>query len=147
AGPITLDPRFATDATASQIGDLLFDALTRVDDQSRRVPELAESWDTPDPQSYIFRLRDGFRFADGSPVTAADVKATFDSVLSGRTRSPKRAALEPIDTVDAVDRLTVRFHLRRPFSPFLSETGLGILPAAQIARAPTKPLQQPLGSG
>jgi peptide/nickel transport system substrate-binding protein len=146
-GPITLDPRFATDATASQIGDLVFEALTRLDDQSRRVPELAESWEIPNPQTYIFHLHDGFRFADGTPVTATDVKATYDSVVDPQTQSPKHAALEPIDGIEVLDRLTVRFNLRHAFAPFLNETGLGILPAAQIARSPTKPLREPLGSG
>src|SRR5262245_45367145 len=65
-GPLTLDPRFATDATANQIGDLLFDGLTRTDNQSRRLPQLATSWDTPDPQTYIFHLHPGFSFADGA---------------------------------------------------------------------------------
>ncbi len=146
-GPITLDPRFATDATASQIGDLLFDGLTRLDDQSRRVPQLAASWDMPDAQTYVFHLREGFRFADGQPLTATDVKATYDAVLDPRTLSPKLQALEPIDQVEVLDALTIRFRLRHPFAPFLNETGLGILSARQVSTAPTKPLAQPDGSG
>lgn len=146
-GPITLDPRFATDATASQIGDLLFDGLTRTDRQSRRLAQLAASWETPDERTYVFHLHAGFRFADGQPVTAADVKATYDSILDPRTASPKRQALEPIDRIEVLDTHTVRFRLREPFAPFLSETGLGILPASEIAAAPTRRLALPTGSG
>lgn len=146
-GPITLDPRFATDATASQIGDLLFDGLTRLDSQSRRIPQLAASWEMPDAQTYVFHLRDGFQFADGAPVTAADVKATYDSILDAHTKSPKQQALAPVESVEVVDHLTVRFRLRQPFAPLLSETGLGVLPAHQIASSPTKPLVAPVGSG
>jgi peptide/nickel transport system substrate-binding protein len=147
SGPITLDPRFATDATASQIGDLLFDGLTRSDDQSRRLPQLAASWETPDPWTYVFHLQDGFHFADGQPVTAADVKATYDSVLDARTQSPKRLALGPIKSVEAPDALTVRFTLRQPFAPFLEATGLGVLRARDVLASPRKPLTQPIGSG
>jgi peptide/nickel transport system substrate-binding protein len=147
SGPITLDPRFATDATAAQIGDLLFDGLTRLDDQSRRLPQLAASWETPDARTYVFHLHEGYHFADGQPVTATDVKATYDSILDARTHSPKEQALAPIDRIEVLDRLTVVFHLHEPFSPFLSETGLGILSARQIATAPTRALAQPIGSG
>lgn len=146
-GPLTLDPRFATDATAAQIDDLLFDGLTRLDDQSRRLPHLAASWETPDPQTYVFHLHDGFHFPDGKPLTAADVKATYDSVLQGGTQSPKQQSMEPIGQVEVLDPLTVCFHLRHPFAPFLDATGLGILSAQQVASSPTKPLPHPVGSG
>ena len=146
-GPITLDPRFATDATASQIGDLLFDGLTRLDDQARRLPHLAASWEAPDPKTYVFHLHAGFHFSDGQPVTADDVKATYESVLDPRTRSPKEQALGPIEAVQAVDSLTVRFQLREPFAPFLEATGLGILSARQIATSPAVALAHPNGSG
>ncbi len=147
SGPLTLDPRFATDATADQISDLVFEGLTRLDDQSRRVPQLAASWDTPDAQTYIFHLQDGMQFSDGRPVTAADVQATYDAVRAPVGHSPKQQAFEAVSSVEALDRLTVRFTLRYPFAPFLSETGLGILPAAQIANSPAAPLLRPLGSG
>jgi peptide/nickel transport system substrate-binding protein len=147
SGPITLDPRFATDATAAQIDDLLFDGLTRLDHQSRRLPHLAASWETPDDRTYVFHLQEGFRFADGQPLTAADVQATYDSIRDARSQSPKRQALAPIEAVDVLDPFTVRFRLREPFAPFLEETGLGILSARQIATAPARPLAEPSGSG
>src|SRR5262249_27558975 len=146
-GPLTLDPRFATDATASQIGDLLFDGLTRSDEQARRVPQLAVDWEEIDRVTYVFHLRDDVRFADGQPLTALDVKATYDSVLDARTGSPKQLALAAVAAVEAPDARTVRFRLRQPFAPFLEATGLGILSARQLARAPTRPLEQPTGSG
>lgn len=146
-GPITLDPRFATDATASQVGDLLYDGLTRLDDQSRRLPQLARSWDIPDPQTYIFHLQEGFQFSNGRPVTAADVAATYDAVRDPRTHSPKQQGLQAIAAIEVLDTLTVRFRLHYPFAPFLNETGLGILCAAQIASAPAHALALPAGSG
>jgi peptide/nickel transport system substrate-binding protein len=147
SGPVTLDPRYATDATGSQIGELLFDGLTRVDDRGRYRPDLAADWANPDPLTYEFHLRQGFRFHDGTPVTAVDVKATFDSIRSSAARSPKREELAAITAIEAPETYTVRFHLREPFAPFLDATTIGILPARAVAAAATTPIGRPIGSG
>ena len=146
SGPLTLDPRFSTDATGSQIGDLLFDGLTRVDDQGRYRPDLASEWTNPDPLTYEFHLRDGFRFCDGAPLTSADIKATFDSILDPATNSPKRTALAAVDRIDAPTPLTIRFHLREPFAPFLDVTTIGVLPGRMV-RPGSSPIREPVGSG
>jgi len=147
--PLNLDPRFATDATAAQIGELLFAGLTGVDGRGRRVGDLAATWEQPDPQTYVFHLHPGRRFADGSPLEAGDVQATYEAVLDPTGRSPKRASLAVLRSIEVVDSLTVRFHLHTPFAPFLSLTGLGILPRHQLVAgaSPPGPLPQPIGSG
>lgn len=146
SGPVTLDPRYATDATGSQIGDLLFDGLTRVDDQGRYRPNLASEWLNPDPLTYEFHLREGFRFHDGTPVTATDIKATFESIRDPQSNSPKREALASIDQIEAPDVLTLRFHLHAPFPSFLDASTLGILPAHTLINA-ARPIRRPIGSG
>jgi len=79
--PQSLDPRFGTDAYSARLADLLHAALTRPDASARRRPEIAAAWETPDPTTVVFHLRPDFRFADGAPVTAADVRATYEAVL------------------------------------------------------------------
>lgn len=147
--PLNLDPRFASDATASQIGELLFAGLTRVDDSGRRVADLAATWEQPDATTYVFHLRPGLRFSDGSGMEASDVEATYAAVLDPDGRSPKRASLGMLRAVEVVDALTVRFHLQAPFAPFLTATGLGILPRHQLApgSSPPGPLPRPIGCG
>ena len=54
-----------------------------LDPQMNIVPDLAERWETPDPRTYVFHLRHGVKFHDGRPFTSADVKYTFDSLMSG----------------------------------------------------------------
>ncbi len=135
ADPQSLDPRFGLDATSSRLGDLLHVALTRPDDAGGRAPELATSWSFPDPTTIVFRLRTDLRFPDGHPVTADDVKATYESVLDPAIASPKRSALAMVTAVEAPDPATVVVRLREPFPPLLDSTGLGILPAA-LARTP-----------
>jgi peptide/nickel transport system substrate-binding protein len=135
--PQSLDPRFGTDANASRLADLLHAALTRADGAGRRVPDLAGAWETANPTRLVFHLREGFRFADGTPVTAADVQATYEAVLDPALASPRRAALAMLSRIEAPDPRTVVMHLREPFAPFLDATGLGILPAG-LARQPAE---------
>jgi peptide/nickel transport system substrate-binding protein len=131
AEPQSLDPRFGMDVPSSRAADLLHTGLTRAGPGSTRVPALASAWRAPDPRTLVFALRDDFHFASGQPVTAADVKATYDAVLDPAVGSPKRAALSALASVEAPDPRTVVMRLREPSQPLLDATGLGILPAAR----------------
>lgn len=135
ADPQSLDPRFGSDATAARVADLVHLGLTRGNDAARRLPALATRWEQPDPTTIVFTLRDDVRFPDGTPVTAADVRATYEAVLDPAVGSPKRAALAALAAVEAPDPRTVVMRLREPFPPFLDATGLGILPAARAREA------------
>src|SRR5690242_20344803 len=75
--PTNLDPRIGTDGPSERIDGLIFDSLVELDAQ--RIPhgDLAETWETPDPVTYIFHLRSGVKFHDGRVLTSADVKYTF----------------------------------------------------------------------
>jgi len=146
AGPVTLDPRFATDAASYRVGRLLYESLVDFDDNHRPVPALGQ-WRKVNPRTYAFTLRaDRRRFHDGSELTAADVAATYRSVLDPATASPHRGSLTVIDhiEVDGDERLV--FHLARPDPLFPGRLVLGILPADKIAG--DHPFgQDPSGSG
>ncbi len=110
------------------------------------IPDLAERWEARDPQTYVFQLRKGVKFHDGRPCTSADVKFTFDSILSGQIKTPKRGAYEIVRFIEAPDPATVVFHLREPFASFLwnlTRPGIGIVPAGSGKEA----AQHPIGTG
>lgn len=132
ARPQDLDPRFASDAHSSRIGDLVFRGLTRRDGRGGRVPDLAESWTFPDERTLVFRLGAEGRFEDGARVLASDVVATYASVLRPETASPKASGLAAVEGIEAPDARTVVFRLRERFAPILEATSLGILPAHAI---------------
>src|SRR5262249_18461136 len=90
AMPQDLDPRFASDAPSPRIGALVFRSLTRLDDHGRHLPDVAEDWRAEDERTTVFHLRSDAAFEDGSPLTADDVRATYQSVLDPATASPKR---------------------------------------------------------
>lgn len=135
--PGNLDPRFASDAPSQDLDGLIFSALVAHDDNMNIIPDLAQSWETPNPQTFVFHLKPGVRFQDGRPLTSADVKYTFDTMLngvpspSGLVRSTKRSTFDEITSVDAPDQLTVVFHLSERRASFLWDMvrpGFGIVP-------------------
>jgi peptide/nickel transport system substrate-binding protein len=132
SSPVNLDPRFASDGQSQHLDGLIFSSLVARDEQMNLHGDLAESWETPDPLTYVFHLRHNARFHDGSAVTAADVTATFDFVLNSANRSPKRGGFRMIAGVEDLDASTVVFHLKEPYASFLwsvSRPAIGIVPA------------------
>nr|VFJ69719.1 MAG: peptide/nickel transport system substrate-binding protein [Candidatus Kentron sp. FM] len=146
ASPITLDPRFATDAVSSRINRLLYDRLVDFDESFHPIPALAE-WQRVTPLHYRFFLKEERRpFHNGAPLTARDVKATYDSILDENTASAHRAMLTVIERIIVMDRDTIDFHLRTSDPLFPGRLALGILPADSIARG--HPFnREPIGSG
>jgi peptide/nickel transport system substrate-binding protein len=80
------------------------------------VPDLAESWTlSPDGRVYEFRLRDGVKFHDGAVLTARDVKASLDHIISppAGVNSPRKAVYAQVEAVEAPNPRTVRVRLKR----------------------------------
>ena len=146
SSPTNLDPRFATDSQSQRIDGLLFSGLLERDNQMNFHGDLAESWDTPDPLTYVFHLRPGVRFHDGRPLTSADVKATFEFIRNPANKSPKLGALRMVASIEAPDAATVIFYLSQPYASFtvnLIPSAIGIVPvnaSADFSR-------HPIGSG
>ena len=140
--PTNLDPRIGTDAQSEDIDGLIFDGLVQPDAQLNVLPDLAESWETPNPLTYVFHLRHGVKFHDGRRFTSADVKFTIDSIISGGVPTPKRGAFERVGSIETPDDATVIFHLREPYASFLlnlSKLAIGIVPREsgnELARNP-----------
>src|SRR4029453_16097882 len=79
--PVALNPITNSNFSSTQGFEHCYESLTAFDAKAQIVPALAERWDTPNPTTYVFHLRRGVKFHDGSELTAEDVKYTFDIVL------------------------------------------------------------------
>jgi peptide/nickel transport system substrate-binding protein len=144
--PTNLDPRVGVDGQSERIDQLLFDALLTRDERFNVQPGVADSWDNPDPLTYVFHLHRGVTFHDGRPLTSRDVKWTFDSLLGGKIRSTKSASYSSVDHIDTPDDFTVAFHLKEPNATLLwnlSEGASGIVPYGSLDEI----TRQPIGSG
>ncbi len=144
--PVTLDPRFATDAVSDRINRLLYSRLVDFDHNFQVIPVLA-SWKKLTSQHYRFTLGNRNRiFHDGSKLTSEDVKASYESVLDSTTASPHRSSLNMIERIEIPDTETIDFHLTKPDPQFPGRLTLGIVPAHLLEK--DHPFNKsPLGSG
>ena len=103
-----------------------YNTLLRIDPTDRTgtrpVGDLADSWTiSPDGLTYTFKLRQGVRFHDGSPMTSRDVKASYDKIIfpTGGVISARKGTYQVVEAVEAPDAQTVRFRLKWPETSFL----------------------------
>lgn len=118
-------------------GELMYSGLTRLDLNMQAEPDLATEWTSNDNLTeWTFTLREGLKFHDGSPCVATDVVASFEAILNPDFASPARNNVGPIEKVEAVDDLTVRFTLSAPYADLpvaVAYTNARIIPASVIS--------------
>nr|WP_269809091.1 ABC transporter substrate-binding protein [Enterovibrio nigricans] len=126
AEPKSLDPHAVTAVNDFRILMNLYEGLVQYKDGTLEVePALAESWTvSEDGKTYTFKLRDGVKFHDGTPLTADAVKFNFDRMLD-ETHAyhntgpfPLSFFFSSIENVEAIDAQTVRFTLNAPYALF-----------------------------
>lgn len=148
AAPETLDRRMALGANAMKVAQLVTPGLTRVDETGRAVPDLAEHFEAEDDTTWVFTLREGLVFSDGSPLTSADVVATYRSVLDPALGSPHRGGYGYLKDVEARDPRTVAFHLSAPFGAMPVDASLAILPGRLTGPEHLETVRKhPIGAG
>ncbi|MEP6905053.1 MAG: ABC transporter substrate-binding protein, partial [Gemmatimonadales bacterium] len=120
--PGQLNTAITTNGSVHTAAGLFYNGLIALDDSLRPVPELATRWEIEDAGAlYRFHLRNGVRWHDGQPFSAADVKFTFDELLL-KFHSRTRASLgEKLLRIDTPDDSTVEFKFRRPYAPLLQQ--------------------------
>lgn len=163
-----LDPAYVlpSDQSGMVALDLLYDGLTAWDpDAGAAVPALAEGWEAdPTQQLWRFTLRADATFADGSPVTAADVKSSLERLARMGVISLAGVRLEPlvgyreladgtaedIAGLQAVDDRTLAVALTEPrasLPELLSSPLYGVVPEDVVEADPLTFDVEPVGSG
>lgn len=144
---VSLDPHGPQSADRPTITSSrqIFDSLTFRDPASGEIrPALAESWQTPDPQTWVFKLRQNAKFHDGSPVTANDVKGTIERIQA--LKGPIAPLWADVESVEAPDNTTVRIRTKTPVGTLLtSATLLFVMPASMANESGF--FNRPIGSG
>jgi peptide/nickel transport system substrate-binding protein len=117
----TFNPLVATTGNDLDNLALVYDKLVELGPDGAVRMWLAESVESTDPTTIVVKLRQGHTFSDGEPVTAEDVKFSFDYFKEWEAVYFKKY-LDRVKSVDVVDEHTVQFNLTEPFAPFVMNT-------------------------
>src|SRR6059036_180756 len=151
----SLDPhQEQTFATIQPVAPL-YSTLLQIDPYSypNVIGDVASEWKiSPDGLTYTFKIRQDIRFHDGSPLTAADVKATHDKILfpPAGVRSIRQHHYSAVASVEAPDPSTVVFKLKFPSAsllPNLANPNNVIFPKKYLDKDPNYFKNNVVGSG
>ncbi len=125
----TLDPATVTDTGSIRLIANIFEGLVRFKPGTTQIePCLATSWKiSEDGLIYTFNLRQGVSFHDGIALDAAAVRASVQRQMSNQTAKITTYAgfvYAPLDKIKIIDRYTIEFHLKYPYSPFLNNLAM-----------------------
>jgi peptide/nickel transport system substrate-binding protein len=110
----TLNGALITDGNSFTVNSYLFDGLFRANSDTGQPEPALATWEaSADGLTYTFTLRDA-KWSDGTPITAADVKFTYDAILSDKVQSPRKADVSAIKSLEVKDDKTVVATLERP---------------------------------
>jgi peptide/nickel transport system substrate-binding protein len=151
----TLDPHQEGTFATLQVVAPLYSTLLQIDPYQypKIIGDLAADWKiSGDGLTYTFKLRPDVRFHDGSPLTAADVKASYDKIVSppAGVRSMRKNAYAMVGGVEAPDATTVVFKLKYPSASLLVNLASPwnvIYPKKYLDRDPNYFLKNVMGSG
>jgi len=115
----TVDPHKCAGTACQRITEHLYEGLTQFDRVGNIDPCLAESWENPDDKTWIFHLRQGVKFHNGEELDAEDVKFSLERLVDPETAAPYASWFNAIETVDVVDKHTVKLNLNIPYTPIL----------------------------
>lgn len=115
-----LDPHKVPAHASVRIYTKIYDSLIKTDKDMNYVPNLAESWTTPDDTTYVFKLRENVKFHNGRAMTAEDVKYSFERIMNPDTASIAKSYFKDVKEINVLDEYTIEFKLEKPYAPFLS---------------------------
>jgi peptide/nickel transport system substrate-binding protein len=146
--PLEFDPIVLNDVPSDQVAQNIYDGLYEYDESTGLVPSLAtgDPEVTRDGTRWVVEMTGDATFHNGEPVTAEDVKYTFEAPVAEETENASE--LNMIDTITTVDETTVQFDLKFPYAPFIHQLDFDVV--SKVAREEDRDAfntQNPVGSG
>jgi peptide/nickel transport system substrate-binding protein len=151
----SLDPHQETTFANLQLVAPLYSTLLQIDPYNypKVIGDVASEWKiSGDGLTYTFKIRPGIKFHDGSPLTAADVKATYDKIIfpPEGTRSQRKLQYTAVEKIEAPDAATVIFKLKHPSASLLDNLASpwnAIFPKKYLDKDPNYFMKNVMGSG
>ncbi|MGJ0577627.1 ABC transporter substrate-binding protein [Xenorhabdus bovienii] len=104
--PVSLDPHKSDSSSEFDILRDFFERMVAIDKKDKIIPALAERWETNDNKTWVFHLRKGIKWSDGSLITAHDVVFSWRRMVTPDTISPYGSYLVQATVVNAYDVLS-----------------------------------------
>ncbi|WP_233203861.1 ABC transporter substrate-binding protein [Halegenticoccus soli] len=116
--PLEFDPVVLNDVPSDQVAQNIFEALYSYDESTGIVPNIAtgEPEVSREGKRYVVEMTDKATFQNGDPVTAEDVKYSFEAPVKEETENASEVNM--VDSITAVDETTVQFDLKYPYGAF-----------------------------
>lgn len=125
----SFNPLFGESSLAQETIHLMLLGLADLNDKSEFEPELAESWKSSDDYLKLtYYLRKDAVWSDGIPITAEDVKFTFDLLMDTTVASPRQGVTEYIKNVIVENPYTITFEFSEAYPAQIFDTAGEILP-------------------
>lgn len=123
---VSLDPHGENDQASSRVRRQIYDTLVIQDDNLEIIPGLAVSWEHVDDLVWEFELRPNVYFHNGEPLTADDIKFSYDRLRDPETAAPGAFILGSVEKVEVIGDLKIRITTNAPFAPMLAHLSHGV---------------------
>lgn len=119
--PYTLDPMIGAGYASKNVAYAIYEGLFKFDDDGNVINAICDSYDvSEDGKIYTFKLKD-VKFQNGDPVTAEDVKFSFERIMEEGSGAYYCSLLKNnIDSIEATDEKTCQVTLKAPFQAFVN---------------------------
>ncbi len=127
--PRFINPVLSSSNTDRDLTNVIFSGLMKKSISGDMQTDLAENYEVSnDKTTYTFTIKDNAVFHDNTKVTSEDVVFTINQIQDGKLKSPYQVNWQSV-FVNKIDERTVQFRLASPYSSFLENTSIGILPS------------------
>ena len=140
AEPATLDYAYAFDYPDNQVLANVCESLLRLNPDYSLTPGLAKSFANPDPLTWVYEIRDGVTFHDGTPLTAADAVASMQRIMDPQVGSSWFSAYQNVESITQTGPMEVTVKTKIPDSQFNLAMGgsAGVIESAATLAAKGK---------